>query len=171
MSQWVVSLFGRYGYFALFGGVFLENIGIPIPGETVLLAAGFLAKQHALHLPYVIAVAAIAAICGDNVGYWIGKRGGRRFVERRGKYVGLTPKRLARVEDYFQRYGPRTIFFARFISGLRVFAALTAGISNVPWRLFVLYQASGAICWAAVIGTLGYLFGQSWHLLERSVGR
>lgn len=171
MPRWVVSIFGRYGYFALFADVFLENTGIPIPGETVLLAAGFLARQHALRLPYVITVAAVAAMCGDNFGYWIGRRGGRRFVERRGKTIGLTPKRLANVEEYFRRHGPRAIFFARFISGLRVLAALTAGISNVPWRVFILYEASGAICWAVIIGALGYLFGQSWHLLERWVGR
>ena len=171
MPPWVVSIFGRYGYVALFGGVFLENTGIPVPGETVLLAAGFLARQHALRLPLVIACAAIAAICGDNFGYWIGRRGGRRFVERRGKYIGLTPARLASAEQYFREHGPRTIFFARFISGLRVVAALSAGVTRVRWGAFLFYNAAGAICWAAVIGTLGYLFGQSWRLLERWLGR
>ena len=171
MPQWLIAIFARYGYLALFGGVFLESTGIPLPGETVLLAAGFFARHHTLRLAYVIPCAAIAAICGDNLGYWIGRRGGRSLVERRGKYVGLTPKRIAAVETYFRKHGARTIFFARFVSGLRVVAALTAGISRLRWPVFAVYEALGAICWATTIGTLGYLVGQSWLLLHQWVGR
>ena len=171
MPLWLIHLFSRFGYGALFVGVFLENLGIPVPGETVLLAAGFFANQGTLRLSIVIPVAIVAAIFGDNLGYWIGRRGGRRLVERRGKYIGLTPNRLASAENYFRKHGPRTIFFARFISGLRVIAALAAGVTHVPWPIFLLYNASGAVVWATAIGFLGFLFGQSWSLLEHWVGR
>lgn len=171
MPHWVIALFSRYGYAALFIGVFLENLGIPVPGETVLLAAGFFAKQGTLRLSIVIPCAILAAMVGDNFGYWIGRRGGRAFVERRGKYIGLSPKRLAHVETYFRERGPRTIFFARFISGIRVVAALAAGVSRFPWRTFLLYNTAGAIAWGTAMGLLGYVFGQSWSLLEHWVGR
>lgn len=170
MPAWIITLFASYGYAALFAGVFLENLGIPVPGETVLLAAGFFAKQGTLRLSIVIPCAIVAAILGDNLGYWVGRRGGRRFVERRGKYIGLTPDRLLSAEDYFRQHGPRTIFFARFISGLRVIAALAAGVTHVPWPTFLFYNAAGAVAWATAMGFVGFLFGQSWSLLEHWVG-
>lgn len=170
MPHWIIDLFARYGYVALFVGVFLENLGIPIPGETVLLAAGFFAKQGTLRLTIVIPCAIIAAISGDNFGYWIGRRGGRKFVERFGRYVGLSARRLSKVETYFRDHGPRTIFIARFVSGLRVVAALAAGVSRVPWPTFLAYNAAGAIAWGTTIAFLGFLFGQSWSLLEHWVG-
>ena len=170
MPHWVLTLFGRYGYWALFVGVFLENLGIPVPGETVLLAAGFFAKQGTLRLSIVIPCAIVAAILGDNFGYWIGRRGGRKFIERRGKYIGLSAKRFSTVEAHFRKRGPRTIFTARFISGLRVIAALAAGATHVPWPTFLLYNAAGAVAWATTMGFLGFLFGQSWSLLEHWVG-
>lgn len=170
MQHWLVSLFARYGYATLFAGVYLENVGIPVPGETVLLAAGFFARQHALHLSLVIPCAIIAAILGDNTGYWIGRRGGRTLIERRGRYIGLTTERVSHAERYFRDHGPRTIFFARFVSGLRVVAAISAGVAQVPWRTFLLYNTAGAIAWATIIALLGYLFGQSWALLEHRIG-
>ena len=170
MPHWLLTLFGRYGYVALFIGVFLENLGIPVPGETVLLAAGFFAKQGTLRLSIIIPCAIVAAIFGDNFGYWIGRRGGRKFIERRGKYIGLSAKRLSGVEKYFRQHGPRTIFVARFISGLRVVAALAAGVTHVRWPTFLLYNAAGAIVWATAMAFLGFLFGQSWSLLEHWVG-
>src|SRR5690348_12523245 len=143
MPHWIIDVFSRYGYVALFVGVFLENLGIPIPGETVLLAAGFFCKQGSLRLAIVIPCAIVAAICGDNLGYLIGRKGGRSFAERRGKYIGLTPKRLKKVEGYFHDHAGRTIFIARFISGLRVVAAIGAGVSRVPWPTFVLFNSAG----------------------------
>lgn len=170
MPAWILNVFGRFGYLALFVGVFLENVGIPVPGETVLLAAGFLSKQHVLRLGIVIPCAIVAAILGDNLGYLIGRRGGREFAEKYGKYVALTPKRLDAVDAYFRKHGPRTIFFARFVSGIRVVAAVFAGISRIPWPKFLLYNAAGAVVWGTAMGMIGYLFGQSWYLLERWVG-
>ena len=171
MPQWLVELFARYGYFALFAGVFLENLGIPVPGETALLAAGFLARQGVLRLAIVLPCAMIAASLGDNFGYWIGRRGGRAFIARYGKYVGLTEKRLVSVETYFREHGPRAVFFARFISGIRVMAALAAGVSRMPWRQFLIYNSAGAVVWSTTIGLLGYFFGHSFPLIERWIGR
>ncbi len=135
MPHWILTLFGRYGYAVLFVGVFLENLGIPVPGETVLLAAGFFAKQGTLRLSIVIPCAIVAAIFGDNFGYWIGRRGGRKFIERYGKYIGLSAKRLTGVEAYFRKHGPHTIFTARFISGLRAAAECHAVRSLVARRV------------------------------------
>ncbi len=170
MPERLAALLGRYGYAAIFLGVLLENAGVPVPGETVLLAGGFFAQRGTFSLPWVIGVAIAAAILGDNLGYWIGRRGGRRLAERHGRVVGLTPARLAALDAFFGRYGARTVFFARFVSGLRVFAALTAGMSRLPWPRFVAYNAAGAVVWATAVGLAGYLFGRSWRLLERSVG-
>jgi membrane protein DedA with SNARE-associated domain len=155
---------------ALFVGVFLENLGIPVPGETVLLAAGFFCKQGSLRLAIVIPCAIVAAILGDNFGYLIGRKGGRSFIEKRGKYIGLTKKRLKKVDGYFHEHAARTIFLARFVSGLRVVAAIGAGVSRVPWPKFALVNAAGAIVWGTAIALLGFVFGQSWPLLEHWVG-
>lgn len=171
MPTWLVELFGRFGYVALFFGVFLENVGVPVPGETVLLAAGFLAREHVLRLAIVIPCAIVAAISGDNLGYFIGRRGGRGFVERYGKYVAFSPKRLDAVDAFYRKHGAPTIFFARFITGLRVVAAIFAGITRIPWTTFVLYNASGAVVWATTMALLGFAFGHSFHMLERWVGR
>ncbi len=171
MPHWLADALTRYGYIALFAGVFLENLGIPVPGETVLLAAGFFCRENLLRLGIVIPCATVAAICGDNFGYWIGRRGGKKFVDRYGRFVGLTPKRITAVEKYFRRHGPRTIFFARFISGLRVVAAIFAGISRIRWPVFFLFNAAGAVVWSVAVASLGYAFGRSWKTLEHWVGR
>ena len=171
MPEWLGSLLSQYGYPIVFLGVLLENAGVPVPGETILLAAGFLAHQGLFSLPWVIGLAVVAAILGDNVGYWIGRIGGRPLAERYGSLVGLTRTRLITLDAFFARHGAKTVFFARFITGVRVFAALFAGISRLPWRWFLLYNAAGALTWASAVGLAGALFGQSWDLLHRWIGR
>lgn len=171
MPEWLRLALSQYGYPIVFLGVLLENAGVPVPGETILLAAGFLAHQGLFSLPWVIALAVAAAILGDNVGYWVGHRGGRTLAERYGPLVGLTPARLAALDTFFTRHGAKTVFFARFVTGVRVFAALFAGISRLPWRWFLLYNAAGALTWATTVALAGYLFGQSWDLLHRWAGR
>ncbi len=171
MPEWLVSLLSQYGYAIVFLGVFLENAGVPVPGETVLLAAGFLAHQGIFSLPWVIGLAVVAAILGDNGGYWIGRVGGRPLAERYGPVVGLTSTRLAALDTFFTRHGAKTVFFARFVTGVRVFAALFAGISRLPWRWFLFYNAAGALTWATAVALAGDLFGQSWDLLHRWIGR
>lgn len=171
MPAWIVDLFARYGYAVVFVGVFLENAGVPVPGETALLAGAALAHSGRLSLFWVVVTAVGGATLGDNLGFWIGRRGGRSLAERYGARVGLTHKRLAQFDRFFARHGARTVFIARFITGLRVFCAVLAGGSGMPWRTFLLYNASGAVVWATSIGAAGYLLGQSWNVLEQWIGR
>ena len=160
-----------YGYWAVFFGVMLENAGLPIPGETILLIAGYFSATGEFNIALVMLIAATGAVIGDNIGFAIGHHFGRRAILRAGKYIFLTPKRFEHIEFYFQRHGNKTILVARFITGLRVFAALLAGASQMPWRTFLLYNVTGAVIWSIVITTLGYLFGQSLPILIQWVGR
>jgi len=161
-----------YGYWAVFFGVMLENAGVPIPGETILLIAGYFASRGQFHLALVMLIAASGAVVGDNIGFAIGHHYGRSVLLRFGRFVFLTPKRLEHMENYFESHGNKTILVARFITGLRVFAALLAGASGkMRWRVFFIYNVAGAILWSVVITTLGYLFGQSLPLLVKWVGR
>jgi membrane protein DedA with SNARE-associated domain len=161
-----------YGYWAVFFGVMLENAGVPVPGETILLIAGYYASTGEFNIALVMIIAASGAVVGDNIGFAIGHHYGRGFLLRVGRFFFLTPKRLEHMENYFESHGNKTILVARFITGLRVFAALLAGASRkMPWRVFVLYNMAGAILWSIVITTLGYLFGASLPLLVKWVGR
>jgi undecaprenyl-diphosphatase len=167
----LLRLFRTYGYAIVFFGVMLENAGIPVPGETILLAAGFFAAQQHFTLPLVMLVSAAGAIIGDTLGYLAGRRLGRPFAERYGRYLWLTPQRLEASEQFFARHGNKTILIARFISGLRVFAAFIAGMSRMRWHIFFIYNATGAVLWVTVITLLGYYFGHSWKLIEHWLGR
>jgi membrane protein DedA with SNARE-associated domain len=160
-----------YGYWAVFFGVMLENAGVPVPGETILLIAGYFASTGKFNIALVMVIAATGAVIGDNIGFAIGHHYGRNVLLRIGRFFFLTPKRFEHMESYFKRHGNKTILVARFITGLRVFAALLAGASKMPWRLFFIYNVTGAILWSVVITTLGYLFGQSLPLLIKWVGR
>jgi membrane protein DedA with SNARE-associated domain len=171
MPGWLLDLFARYGYFVVFAGVFLENTGLPVPGETALLAGAALAHYGQLSLPWVIVTAIAAATLGDNLGFLIGRRGGRRIAERHGWRIGLTPERLAEFDRFFQRHGPKTVFAARFITGLRVVGAVLAGGSGMKWPVFLFYNATGAVVWCTVIACAGYSLAYSWETLERWIGR
>src|SRR6266705_493154 len=163
-----------YGYWAVFFGVLLENAGVPAPGETILLIAGYFAASRSdqFNIIRVMLTAATGAVVGDNIGFAIGHHYGRGFLLRVGRFFFMTPKRLEHMENYFERHGNKTILVARFITGLRVFAALLAGASRkMPWRVFVVYNLAGAVLWSVVITTLGYLFGASLPLLVKWVGR
>lgn len=170
MPQWLLDLFARYGYAVVFAGVFLENAGMPVPGETTLLAGAALAQLGRLSLPWVIITAIGAATLGDNLGFWLGRREGRVLAERYGAPFGLTRERLAEFDRFFARHGPKTVFLARFITGLRVVCALLAGGSGMRWRTFLFFNASGAIAWCTTIAVAGYALGRSWVLLEQWVG-
>ena len=170
MPQWLLDLFSHYGYAVVFFGVFLENTGLPVPGETMVLAGGALAHYGHLSLVRVIVITIIAAVLGDNLGFFIGRRGGRRLIERFGRKVGITARRIAEFDRFFDRHGAKTVFVARFITGLRVFCAILAGGSGVRWRTFLFFNATGAIVWGTAIAIVGYLLGHSWDTLERLVG-
>ncbi|HEX8921995.1 MAG TPA: DedA family protein [Pyrinomonadaceae bacterium] len=167
----LTQLFVSYGYWVVFFGVMLENAGLPVPGETILLAAGFFASTGHFKLLSVMLVAMTGAVFGDNAGFAIGHHYGRGFLLRYGRWFFLTPGRLARIGGFFERHGDKTILVARFITGLRVFAAIFAGASRMRWRTFLIYNMVGALLWSVVITMLGYLFGHSWPVLEKWVGR
>jgi len=170
VPEWLLDLFARYGYTVVFVGVLLENAGVPVPGETILLAGAALAQFGRLSLAGVIATAVAGAVLGDNVGFFIGRRGGRALAERHGPRLGLTERRLAEFDRFFLRYGAPTVFIARFITGLRVVGAILAGASGLGWPTFLFYNATGAIVWAIAVGTAGYLLAHSWDTLERLTG-
>ena len=170
MLDTLLSYFHQYGYWVVFFGVMMENAGIPVPGETILLAAGFFAASGHFNIALVMAIACVGAVLGDNAGYFIGRKLGRATLLRIGRYVGLTPKRLVMFETYFEKHGDKTILVARFITGLRVFAALLAGAARMRWRTFALFNFLGAVLWSIVITLAGYFFGHSWHLLEKWIG-
>jgi undecaprenyl-diphosphatase len=168
---WIVDLFAQYGYAVVFFGVFLENAGVPVPGETALLAGAALSHFGRLSLPRVIITAVGAAILGDNLGFAIGRRAGRGLAERHGWRIGLTRRRLAQFDDFFARHGAKTVFIARFVTGLRVFGAVLAGTSGLAWRTFLFYNAAGAVVWSTAVAIVGYALGHSWDTLERLIGR
>src|SRR5262245_29403665 len=149
----------------------LENSGLPVPGETALLAGAALAHYGRLSLGRVIITATVGAILGDNLGFVVGRRLGRSLIERYGRRVGLTNDRLELFNRFFARHGAKTVFIARFITGLRVFCAVLAGASALRWPTFLFYNATGAIVWSTVIGLAGYGLGHSWDRLERLIGR
>jgi membrane protein DedA with SNARE-associated domain len=153
---WLTDLFARYGYAVVFIGMFLENTGVPVPGETMLLAGAALSRYGSLKLSWVILAAIAGATLGDNLGFFIGRRGGRALVERYGALLGMTPARLAQFDRFFDQHGAKTVFVARFISGLRVFGAILAGASRLTWSRFLVFNALGAIVWAVTRwGTVG----------------
>src|ERR671928_1719813 len=167
----ILSLIAQYGYLLVFFGVMLESVGIPLPGETILIAAGFLVQQGHLDLGDAIIFGILGAVVGDQIGYWVGREGGRRFVLRWGRYVLITQERLERAEGFFARHGGKAVFLARFVAGLRVFGALVAGISRMRWRTFLFYNALGGTLWATAAVMVGFLVGGSLDLIEQWVGR
>ena len=164
--------FTTHGYWTLAITLLLENAGIPLPGETMLLFASFLAFEHReLNLGLIILVATAACTLGDNLGYWIGFHGGRPLLDRYQKFFPVSDDQIVRGEKMFERFGPVTVFFARFVFGMRVIAGPLAGVLRMQWRRFVLFNFLGATVWVTVISCLGYFFGRHWHRLLRIVGR
>ena len=162
----------HYGYWAVAATLLLENAGVPVPGETILLLASFLAySQHELRLPWIIVVATIAATLGDNIGFALGHYGGRPLLARYQAFFRIQNATVTRGENLFARYGAVTIFFARFIFGMRILAGPMAGVLRMPWRKFAVFNFLGAGLWVALISCAGYLFGQHWGRLERDIRR
>lgn len=152
------------GYPAVALFVMIESSGIPFPGETILLLAAFYsAVDHHLQLPIVIACAAVGAIVGDNIGYTVGRTGGKALIERYGHYIFIKQRHLERAEQFFAKHGDKTVFFGRFIAVLRAWAAFLAGVNKMHWRTFFIYNAAGGIVWATIYGVLGYYAGIFFH--------
>ncbi|MGW2034348.1 DedA family protein [Streptomyces argyrophylli] len=152
-------LLGHYGYWAVGAVVFVEDFGVPAPGETILLAAGVYAGTGRLNVVAVAVIAFVAAVAGDNLGYLIGRVGGRPFVHRWGRYVFLTPKRFEAAEAFFTRHGGKIVTVARFVEGLRQANGVIAGTTGMHWRRFLAFNALGAALWVGLWTTLAYLAG------------
>jgi membrane-associated protein len=157
----VEHLISTAGYPLLFLIVMGESSGLPIPGETGLIAGAVLASQGKLDIVVVIVLAAAGAIVGDNIGYLIGRKGGRWLLERPGPFLSQRQSVLIVGEPFFERHGPKAVFFGRFLLGLRVWASWLAGATRMHWRSFVVWNALGGISWATAIGLLAYYLGHS----------
>ncbi|MFB9247724.1 DedA family protein [Sphaerisporangium melleum] len=162
---------GEYGYLAIALLVLLEDFGVPVPGETVLIAAAVSAGEGRLSIVAVVAVAFLAAVTGDNLGYLLGRTAGRRLVTRYGRYVFITPRRLARAEEFVGRHGAKVVIVARFIEGLRQLNGIVAGGAGMPWRRFLLCNAIGAALWVGVWASVGYLAGNHLVAVEAALRR
>jgi len=162
----------QYGYWAVGAALLAENAGVPVPGETILLLACFLAySEHDLRFPWIVLIATIAATLGDNLGFALGYYGGRPLLARYQALFRIRNRTLERGEGLFARYGAVTVFFARFVFGVRIVAGPMAGALRMPWRKFMAFNVLGAALWVAVISGAGYLFGQHWERLQRDVKR
>jgi membrane-associated protein len=160
----------EYGYWAVGLTLLAENAGIPVPGETILLLASFLAySRQELQLPWIIVVATIAATIGDNIGFALGYYGGRRLLERYQNFFKIPHRTLERGEGLFARYGAVTIFFARFVFGMRIIAGPLAGVLRMSWRKFMVFNFLGTAVWVTVISSAGYLFGRHWERLVKDL--
>ncbi|MGH7234400.1 MAG: DedA family protein, partial [Candidatus Saccharimonadales bacterium] len=159
--QALAPAINHYGYFALGGLLFLEDFGILVPGETVLIAAAFYAGLGQLNLPLVIIIGFAAAVLGDNIGYFIGRKGGRPLVERWGRYIFLSSERLDKAQSYFNNHGGKIVAAARFIEGLRQLNGIIAGISEMRWAKFLIFNVIGAAVWVSFWSLIAY-YGSSY---------
>ena len=162
------TLLTKYGSFAVAGVVCLESMGLPLPGEAILIAAAIYAgKTGGLNIVEVIAATAAGAIVGDNIGYWIGREIGFPVLLRYGRYIGLTEPRIKLGQYLFMQHGGKIVFFGRFIALLRVLAALLAGVNRMSWPRFFIANAAGAILWATAFGLGAYTLGEDVEHLTR----
>jgi membrane protein DedA with SNARE-associated domain len=164
-------LLHEYGYLTIFLGIMLEAIGLPLPGESLMIAAAiFSATRHELNIFILVFVAAAGAIVGDQIGYVIGRWVGYPTLHRFGRWVGATDERLQLWHYLFHRYGGRIVFFARFVAILRTFAALLAGANKMPWRTFLIWNGLGGIAWTSLYGFGAYLLGDAAKKVSGPIG-
>jgi len=162
----IIDLPANVGYAAVFALIAVETMGIPVPGETALIGAALLAHDGQMSIVVLVALAAAAAIVGDNVGFAIGRKGGRRLFARPGPFHGHRLKVLEHGEPFFARHGPKAVFLGRWVSGLRIASAWLAGMNKMDWPTFLFWNALGGIAWAASIGLGVYFLG---HVAEEVI--
>jgi membrane protein DedA with SNARE-associated domain len=162
-------VFARYGYWVIFFGVMLENGGVPVPGETVLLFAGFLANQGQINLVRAIITAIAGASVGDTLGYCLGRYGGKALIDKCRKRLGFFARHFDRAQTYYLKHGQWAVFVARFITGLRMFSGIVAGSFKMPYLRFLAFDFSGAVIWATTICSVGFFFGSNWERLVHLV--
>jgi membrane protein DedA with SNARE-associated domain len=166
----VDHLITSFGYWAVFCLVALESVGVPLPGETSLIAAGIYAgHSHKLSIWVIFLVAAAAAIIGDNIGYWVGDKGGYQLLRRYGHYVRIDESKMKIGRYIFDRHGGKVVFFGRFVSILRTYAAFLAGTNKMRWRTFFIFNAAGGIVWAAIYAFGAYILGNSLRTISGTV--
>jgi membrane protein DedA with SNARE-associated domain len=170
----LVARLGSWSYLIIFAAAALECAafaGLLVPGESLVLASGFFAHLGILDLAPAMVAAGLGAVAGDNTGYFLGSRLGREWLLRGGSRFGLRKRGLARVEQFFQRQGPKAVFFGRFVGFARALVPFVAGASEMPYRKFVVYDAVGAVLWTIGFVTLGYVVGASWQGAEQWISR
>jgi membrane protein DedA with SNARE-associated domain/membrane-associated phospholipid phosphatase len=169
-----VGVLGQWGYLLIFIAAFLESsafMGLVIPGESIVVLAGFLSSRGILDIGDCLWVIALGAVLGDSVGYTLGKVFGRRYFEKHDRLLLLKKEHIRKTEGYFHKHGGKTIFFGRFIGLLRAMAPFVAGMAKMRYREFLVYNAAGGILWAVTFTLLGYFFGQSWQWVEKWSGK
>lgn len=154
-----VSVPTEIGYAGVAAFVLAESAGVPVPGETALVAAGLLAGSGHLSLALVVLIAAVSAIIGDNIGFAVGRKGGRAALTASGPLAGHRQRALDAGEKFFAKHGAKTVFFGRWVTGVRIVAALVAGASGMRWPLFLTFNVLGAFAWAATIAGIAALAG------------
>lgn len=159
-----------YGYLAVFLGILVEDFGLPVPGETMLVVAAVLASRGALNIFWLLPAAWLGAVIGDSIGFFIGAAGGHKLLVRYGERLGITLERLQRVEAFFARYGDMIVVFARFFVLLRQLNGIVAGTLEMPWPRFFLYNAIGAALWVGFWGGATYWLGRRFFEYIRSFG-
>jgi len=156
----------QYGYWAVAVVLLGENAGLPLPGETILLMASFAAfRGRHLRLPWIILVGFCACTLGDNIGYWIGRRGGRPLLEKYKNLFHIHDETIRAGEDFLRRRGSAAIFLARFIAGMRIVAGPLAGVLRMEWKQFLIANAAGALVWVTTIACVGYFFGRQYRAI------
>ncbi|HEY1627550.1 MAG TPA: DedA family protein [Streptosporangiaceae bacterium] len=164
------SIIETYGYWAVFGLVTVESFGIPLPAETALIVASIYAGQSHRMSPWLIwAVASAGAIVGDNIGFWIGDKGGYALARKYGSKIRLDERKLKTARYLFDKHGGKVVFFGRFVSILRAYAAFLAGVSKMRWHIFLVANASGGIAWAAIYTFAAYLAGSAFERLSKTL--
>lgn len=170
LLHWLGALFATHGYLIMAVLIAGESAGLPLPGETSLLAGAVAAERGHLNIYLVVLIAAGAAILGDNVGYLFGRHFGRRLLEHHGRLFRISAQKVAVLDYSFARHGAKMVFFGRWVTILRATAGPLAGASRMPWPRFALFNALGGLSWAATVGTLGYLFSASISAVKSTVG-
>jgi membrane-associated protein len=169
--QILTTFFAHYGYWTIFLGVMLENGGVPVPGETVLLFAGFLAYQGEINLERAIITGIVGATIGDSLGYCLGRFGGSAFIEKYRIRLSFFRKHFDRAQTHYLKHGQWAVFVARFITGLRMFSGIIAGSFRMPFLRFFFFNFTGAVVWSTAVCCVGFVFGSNWERLVYWVER
>ena len=167
----LVAILSSLGYFSIFLLIALESLGLPLPGETVLVGAAIYSGQiHQLNIILIVFVAASGGALGGTIGFWLGRIFGPQLTEKYGSYIGLTPRRIVLGEYLFKKWGGWIIFFGRFVALLRVLAAILAGLNHFDPLRFFIFNAAGALLWSIIFGCGGYFFGSAIHQIAGPAG-